>query len=57
MEMNELAQLVNFYLNRIVYHSCWVLWTWKGLSEPSLFTPVLTGLFTSLVGCFGLGRA
>ena len=44
-------------LNRIVYQFCRVLWTWKGLSEPRLFTLLVsTGLFTSLVGCFGHGR-
>ena len=56
MEGTERAQRVHFSLNRIVYQSCRVLWTWKGLSEASLFTFVLTGLFTSLVGCFGHGR-
>ena len=51
MEGTERAQLFTLHcLNRIVYQSCRVLWTWKGLSEPSLFTLlVLTGLFTSLV--------
>ena len=49
MEGTERAQPVHFCLNRIVYQSCRVIWTWKGLSEPSLFTFVLTGLFTSLV--------
>ena len=56
MEGTERAQPVHLCLNRIVYHSCEVIWTWKGLSEPSLITFVLTGLFTSLVGCFGHGR-
>ena len=50
MEGTERAQPVHFCLNRIVYQSCRVIWTWKGMSEPSLFTLVLTGLFTSLVG-------
>ena len=51
MEGTERAQAVHSScLNRIVYQSCRVIWTWKGLSEPSLFTLlVLTGLFTSLV--------
>ena len=56
MEGTERAQPVHFCSNMIVYQSCRVLWTWKGLSEPSLFTFVLTGLFTSLVGFFGHGR-
>ena len=58
MEGTERAQPVHSScLNRIVYQSCRVIWTWKGLSEPSLFTLlVLTGLFTSLVECFGHGR-
>ena len=56
MEGTERAQPVYFCLNRIVYQSCRVIWTWKGLSEPSLFTFVLTGLFTSLVEYFGHGR-
>ena len=51
MEGTERAQPVHSSsLNRTVYRSCRVLWTWKILSEPSLVTPlVLTGLFTSLV--------
>ena len=49
MEGTERAQPVYSCLNRIVDQSCRVIWTWKGLSEPSLFTFVLTGLFTSLV--------
>ena len=56
MEGTERAQSVYFCLNRIVYQSCRVLWTWKGLGEPSLFTLVLSGLYTTLVGCFGNGR-
>ena len=56
MEGTERAQPVYVCLNRIVYQCCRVLWTWKGLSEPSVFTFVLTGLFTSLVGRFGHGR-
>ena len=56
MEGTERAQPVHSRLNRIVYQSSRVLWTWKGLSEPSLFTLVLTGLFTSLERCFGHGR-
>ena len=58
MEGTERAQPVHSScLNRIVYQSCRVLWTWKGLSEPSLFTLlVLRGLFTSLVECFEYGR-
>ena len=56
MEGPERAQPVNVCLNRIVYQSCLLLWTWNGLSEPSLFTFVLTGLFTSLVGFFGHER-
>ena len=55
MEGTERAQPVYFCFNRIVYESCRVLWTWKGLSEPSLLTFVLTGLFSSLVWCFGHG--
>ena len=50
MEGTERDQPFHFHLSRIVYQSCTVLWTRKGLSEPSLFTFVLTGLFTSLVG-------
>ena len=49
MDGTERAQDVHSCLNRIVYQSCRSLWTWKGLSEPSLFSLVLTGLFTSLV--------
>ena len=56
MEGTERVQPVHFCLNRIVYQSCRVIYTWKGLSEPSLFTFVLTGLFTSHLGCFGHGR-
>ena len=57
MEGTERAQPVHSScLNRIVYQSCRVIWTWKGLSEPSLFTVVLRGLFTSLVECFEYGR-
>ena len=56
MEGTERAQPVHFCLNRIVHESCRVLWTKTGLSEPSLFTFVLTGLFTSLVGCFEHGK-
>ena len=56
MEGTERAQPVHFCVNRIVYQSCRVLWTWKGLSKPYLFTFVLTGLFTSLVEKFGHGR-
>ena len=56
MEGIERAHPVHFCPNRIVYESRRVLWAWKGLSEPSLITFVLTGLFTSLVGCFGHGR-
>ena len=41
MEGTERAQRVHFCLNRIVHQSCRVLWTWKGLSEPSLFTFIL----------------
>ena len=55
MEGTERAQPFHFCLNRIVYQSFRVLWTWKGLSEPSLLTSVLTGLFSSLVWCFGDG--
>ena len=55
MEGIERAHPVHFCPNRIVYESRRVLWAWKGLSEPSLITFVLTGLFTSLVGCFGHG--
>ena len=56
MEGTEGAQPVHSCLIRIVYQSCRVIWTWKGLSEPSLFTPlVLTGLFTSLVELFRHG--
>ena len=37
MEGTERAQPVHSScLNRIVYQSCRVIWTWKGLSEPSL---------------------
>ena len=56
MEGTERAQPDHFCLNRIVYQSCRVLWTRKGLSEASLYILVLTGLFTSLVGCFEHGR-
>ena len=49
MEGTERAQPVHFCLDRIVNQSCSVIWTWKGLSESSLFTFVFTGLFTSLV--------
>ena len=49
MEGTDRAQPVYFCLKRIVDQSCSVIWTRKGLSEPSLFTFVLTGLFTSLV--------
>ena len=41
MEGTERAQPVHFCLNRIVYQSCRVIWTWKGLSEPRLFTSCL----------------
>ena len=56
MEGTERAQPVHFCLNRIVYQSCRVLWTWKGLSKPKLFPFILKGLFTSLVGCFEHGK-
>ena len=56
MEGTERAQPVHLCLNRIVYQSSRVLMTLKGLSEPSMFPFVLTGLFTSLVGCFGHRR-
>ena len=49
MEGTDRAQPVYVCLNRIVNQSCRVISTWKGLREPSLFTFVLTGLFTSLV--------
>ena len=50
MEVTERAQAcIILVLNRIVYQSCRVIWTWKGLNETSLFTFVLTGLFTSLL--------
>ena len=49
MEGPERAQPVHLCLYRIVYKFCRVLWIWNGLSEPSLFTFVFTGLFTSLV--------
>ena len=49
MEGTERAQPVHFCLNRIVYQSCRVIWTWKGLSEPSLFTFVFTGLLSCRV--------
>ena len=49
IEGTERAQSVHICLNRIVYQSYRVIWTWKGLSERSLFTFVLTGLLTSLV--------
>ena len=49
MEGTERAQSVHFCLNRIVDQSCRVIRTRKGLSEPSLFTFVLTELLTSLV--------
>ena len=32
MEGTERAQPVHFCLNKIVYQSCWVLWTWMGLN-------------------------
>ena len=49
MEETERAQPVHFCLDRIINQSWRVICTWKGLSESSLFTHVLTGLFTSLV--------
>ena len=49
MEGTDRDQPVHFCLNRIVYQFCSVIWTLKGLSEPSPFTFVSTGLFTSLV--------
>ena len=36
MEGAERAQPVHLCLNRIVYQSCRVLWTLKGLSEPRI---------------------
>ena len=42
MEGNERAHHVLFCPNRIAYESCRVLWAWTGLSDPSLFTFVLT---------------
>ena len=33
MEGTERAQPVHFCLNRIVYQSCRVIWTWKGLKR------------------------
>ena len=50
MEGTGRAQPVHLCHNKMVYQSLRVLWTWKGLSEPSLLTFVLTGLVTSLVG-------
>ena len=55
MEGTERAQPVHFSLNRIFYQFCRVISTWKGLSEPRLFTFVLTGLLTSLEEYFGPG--
>ena len=52
MDGPERPQPVHFCLNRIVNQSCRVLWTWKELSGPRLFTFVVAGLFTSIVGCF-----
>ena len=49
MEGDKRAQPVHICLNRIVYQSCRVIWTKKGLSEPSFSNFVLTGLFTSPV--------
>ena len=49
MEGAERAQPFYSCLNRTVDQSCRVISTWKGLSDPSLSTFVLTGLFTSLV--------
>ena len=50
MEGTERAKPVRSCLIRIVYQSCRVIWTWKGLSESSLFTVlVVTGLFASLL--------
>ena len=57
MKGTEPAQPFHFCLNRIVYQSSSVLRTWKVMNEPSLIIFILTGLFTSLVGCFGHGRA
>ena len=49
MEGTERVQPVYSCLIRIVYQSCKVILTWKGLSEPSLFTVlVVTGMFASL---------
>ena len=45
MEGNKRAQPVQFCLNRIAYQSCRVLWTWKGLSEPSRFYVCLNRIF------------
>ena len=56
MEGTKRAQDVYSSLNRIVYQSCRSLWTKEGLSEPSMFSLVLTGLCTSLVKKFGHGR-
>ena len=55
-EGTERAQPVHICLNIIVYQSCRAIWTWKGLSEPSLFTFVSSGLFTSFVEFVGHGR-
>ena len=55
-EGTERAQPVHICLNIIVYQSCRAIWTWKGLSEPSLFTFVLTELFTSIVVFVEHGR-
>ena len=49
MEATDRDQSVHICLNRIVYQFCSVIWTWKGLSEPSPFIFVITRLFTSLV--------
>ena len=38
MEGTERAQPVYSCLNTLVDQSCRVIWTWKGLTEHSLFT-------------------
>ena len=38
MEGIDRAQPVHSFLIMIDYQSCRVIWTWKGLSKPSLFT-------------------
>ena len=58
MEGTEQAQPVHLCnLDRIVYQSCRVFMDVEVTERAQrLFTFVITGLFTSLVGCIGHGR-